>query len=177
MTLKALTKARILLEALKLPGGPDFSFNVKKKREEGDKGYTTTMEDLWLESLSEITDKEFMKAIGILIKTNPFFPKIPQIIKAANSGNILIASEAWEIVQEEMDKCMGAPGMSPGKMTPDIWKAIKTLGGLDCIWTDKRDQSFIRNEFIKIYNQIREAQKMVSFEGTKQKRTFGPYGK
>ena len=35
-----------------------------------------------------------------------------------------------------------------------IEKAVDLMGGLDGIWGDKRDESFVRGEFIRIYKEI-----------------------
>lgn len=137
----------MVFERIKLANPPDFTDQAT--------------EDVWFMLLEPLSDEAFMKAVNDLARTSPFFPNPPQILEAANTCNILLASEAWEMVQEDMNNCMGTD-IPPGDMTPAIWKVIKTMGGLRHIWLDERGSSFVRMEFMKIYNQIVSSEKIIT---------------
>lgn len=146
MTLKTLLEGFRVLEVLKFPNPPDMSVDLNKK--------------IWMNVLKNLTDEDFERAINIISRTNKFFPTPSEIIEAANEGKMLSASEALQMLDDEITRVCGVVGVNPGPMTPVIWKVVNRMGGdLNVIWK-RTDRSYVQREFIEIYNQILTSEKM-----------------
>lgn len=156
MTLEKLLEGFTALEVLRLPNPPDMSLKMNK--------------DIWMEALRGLSDKDFSRAINTLIQTSTFFPTPAKIIKAAIPTNILSAEDEWDNVTREIDRCCGAPGIMPKLSNPITCRVIESMGGLNAIWLDHREQSYIRNEFITHYNRLASSEMMRLMSGKEIKR-------
>jgi hypothetical protein len=107
-----------------------------------------TTEDVWMDAISHISVKDFKAAMDKLALTCTFFPKPAEII-AAIPTNQLSGAQAWEIVQKQMGRCCGAPGVIPEYPNPIIESVVDLMGGLNAIWEDQ----WGRKNFIERYNE------------------------
>jgi hypothetical protein len=112
------------------------------------------VEDIWLDALKGIPDADFFRAVKKCFKTCKFFPTPAEIIEAAIPDDVLSGSEAFEIVEREIDRCCGRPGVVPKIDDVVTCKVVASMGGLRGIWLDSRDRSFVRKEFIQRYNDM-----------------------
>lgn len=147
MTLEILLEGFATLEILGIPNMPDMSVELNQK--------------IWLDALVGLSEDDFMRAINILSKILKYGPIPSQIIEAANKGKTLPASFAFQMLEDEITRVCGTD-IHPGPMTPAIWKVVNLMGGdLNIIWK-RDDRSFVRNEFIKHYNEIVSSDKMIT---------------
>lgn len=140
MTRETLRHGILVFESIKLANPPDFA-----KQE---------VEDIWYALLKPLPEKDFMVAVDILARTSKFWPTPSEIIDTIPIKT-LSASNAWDRVQKQINRCCGAPGILPEFSTAVIIDVVNSMGGLNAIWPkDDIDQICKRREFIKRYNKI-----------------------
>lgn len=137
------------MEAANLGNAPDFSDPSKEK----------VLFALLEEKLS---DEDFLRAITRISQTCEFWPTVKKIFEYALPEGVLPASQAWDMIEQEMERCCGAPGEFPKEFSPITERVIASMTcsmGIMGIWKDPRDRAVIRKDFMTRYNETVSAER------------------
>lgn len=154
LTEEAFLKGTALLRVAGFPNSPNFKLEEIKS--------------LWYDSLSDLTDEQFAKAVQQAIKESRFFPMIADLREMAGMGKSNeVAFLAWISVIKAIEK-MGYY-QSPKFKDPVISHVIDAMGGWMTLSTALTDDNlrFIEREFREKYevlkNHVTEAVPVVGF--------------
>ena len=159
MTRKEFNKGIVILEKMNLVNPPDFSEEV--------------IESAWYETIKNLSNKDFMRAINKIIVTNTYFPRLPDIIAAAIPANIIPAETEWENVESEITRCCGRPGVMWKLENTITCRVVESMGGIEGIWLSATPRSFLRKQFIEHYNRLVSSQMQVLLAGPNVKELEG----
>jgi hypothetical protein len=120
-------------------------------------------EQVLLKLLDGMSRADYLRAVVKISQEKEYWPTVFQIIQAARPQNVLSASEAWEVVQLEMNRTCGLPDVIADIESSVIRDVVKIMGGLNNIWPkDSQDEILKRNKFERKYNKIVFSDKMIT---------------
>lgn len=156
LKIKKFREGMMIFEQAILKNPPDFTDKAT--------------EDIWFEKLKHISNNDFIRAIDVLVQTSKYFPTISEIINASVPAHIASADQEWNDVIVQINRCCGAPGVMPELTSPITCRVIASMGGLNAIWLDHRDRSYLRQEFIRNYKRLVSSERVRLLSGIKTKQ-------